>query len=126
MRLSTLFALTALAAVTVEGACYRRHEDKKWKSIPNGKQVALDFVDSICDSNNSSGVAGYFDIGQTKYACLATPSAGIKFEFKVTLWEGRVKSPQTISDEECKYRLKKEIKGCKTGGRTRVHDWWFK
>ncbi|PVI01734.1 hypothetical protein DM02DRAFT_505225, partial [Periconia macrospinosa] len=91
------------------------------------KSEANKAVDLRC---NSDGLSGHFEQGQTKYFCRAhgslehdPHSKPQKSEFWVQ-WKG--KGSATLSDGECKKRLKNEINGCECGGESKIGKWYFR
>lgn len=47
----------------------------------------------------------------------------IKVEFWIA-WKGV--GPMTLSDEDCRLRLKDEICGCEAGGESKISEWYFR
>lgn len=114
MQLHLLFAIMAPAMVTVQATCFR--SGPEWSPT---KQIAIDFVNSICNSN---GVSGYFPEGMTKYRCKQLRD-NVKGEFWVN-WKGR--GNLSLNDNDCKGGLINEINGCSKGGESTIAQWYYR
>ena len=108
--LPTLLAITT----TVTAKCYGGGDT--WGNELHLTNVA---IDKIC---NKERIAGGFGQGQTKYHCEQIVG-NKKAEFWVQ-WRGGGGS--SLSDEECKFRLKNEVGGCRNGGESTVGSWYYR
>jgi hypothetical protein len=108
--------LTLLAAALfagVQAGCYNSGES--WGNTG----PANDAVQAICNSNN---IAGSFSSGQTKSSCRKQGS-NVQYNFEIKYNGG---GSQTLSDTDCRYRLKNEVNGCGKGGQSTVGDWFYR
>ena len=108
--LPTLLAI----ATTVSAGCYGGGDS--WGNERGLSQAA---VDRIC---KREGIAGNYAQSQTKYHCEQV-NGNRKSQFWVK-WNGG--GPALLSDEECKFRLKNEVGGCKNGGESNIGQWYFR
>lgn len=113
MKLLILPTLLAIAS-TVSAGCYGSGES--WGNELHLTNVA---IDRVC---NGGGIAGGFGQSQTKYHCEQVVG-NKKAEFWVQ-WRGG--GGASLSDEECRYRLKNEAGGCQHGGESQIGSWYYR
>ncbi|KAI4959522.1 hypothetical protein J4E86_003244 [Alternaria arbusti] len=117
MKRFTLLVILTSATVTM-ARCFP-DSGQKW-ATEACKDAARGAIRDLC---NSGRFAGYFNQGETKYACAECPYAGIKFDFAVG-WQGR--GGLTLNKEDCIKRLTDEVNGCQAGGEKVTADWLFR
>lgn len=81
--------------------------------------TAIRTVDSVCDD---LGGREYSDVGNARSNCRNSPTGLQKWEFKVRRSSG---GPRTLQKGDCQRMLKREITGCKEGGKRNYPELGF-
>ncbi|KAF2872248.1 hypothetical protein BDV95DRAFT_667306 [Massariosphaeria phaeospora] len=118
MQPSTLLAILATTA-TASAKCF--NQVKEGTAFWGSHDIAMNFVDEICNSGN---MAGYFEAGQAKQACSAVSLDG-RINWLVKWTDPESIGGLTLNDDDCKLRLKQEISMCLAGGSTTHNGWEF-
>ena len=108
-----LALLSSLSAV--QATCHSSGDE--W-GVERGR--ALGFIDEFC--GDGEALKGTYTPGVTKYRCRQLRD-NVQAQFWIYYNGGFTSS---ISEEDCKYRLKNEVNGCPRGGSTWVGDFQFR
>lgn len=116
--MKTSIPLVILTSATVTVARCFPDSGQKW-ATEACKDAARGAIRDLC---NSGRLAGYFNQGDTKYACANCPYSGIRVNLAVG-WRGQ--GGLTIRNEDCSNQLSGVLDRCYHGGEFTIADWFF-